>query len=205
MSIRARLADERGFTLAEQLVAMTVAVLVLGVVLLISQLFTTNAHTSGKLTQIEDESRRVMTQLVRAVRDAPTPTGARSPIAVVRSGDLIFAGRSAAGADIWLRYCVGGTNNDTLVRGETPRLSATLTDPGTVCPTASTGGWTYGKVFTPRQSHGGLVSASLFTCDPSCTANPVRSVAVRLERRAPGNRTGVLTSAVSPRNFYVAS
>ena len=78
--MRARAREESGHTLVELLVTMVLSVLMLGVVLLIGDLFLANSTANSKLTQAEDDSRRVMSQMVRTVRDAPQPASGTGPI-----------------------------------------------------------------------------------------------------------------------------
>jgi len=199
--VRAALRREDGHTLIELLVTMTLAVLVLGVVLLIGQLFTTHSGSVNKLTQVEDDSRSQMSRMVRLIRDAPQRATATNPIAIARTHDLIIAGTSSAGAPIWVRFCTSGASNQILRLGTMTRTTTSPTDPGAACPAGVSGGWTYGTLV----SSGLLTPDSLFTyvCAGSggCTTAKINQLTVRLERSTQSTRSVVLTSAVSPRNF----
>jgi hypothetical protein len=195
-ALRRRLEDESGHTMPELVVTMALGVLMLGVVLLIAEMFTNSSGANNRLTQIEDDSRSVMADVVRTIRDAPQPATSTSPIAIARSHDVVIAGRSNSG-NVWIRYCVGG---GALVMGTTPRTTAMPADPGVTCPTSSGGVWSYGQIVPT----GVLNATQLFTyaCTSSCSsAGAVRSVSVRLDRAVTSTRSVVLTSAVSPRNL----
>lgn len=199
--MRARLQREDGHTLVELLVVMALAPLVLGVVLLIGQLFTTGAIGVDKLTQIEDDSRTQMSRIVRLVRDAPQRAAATSPIAIARTHDFIFAGTSSTGAPIWVRICTGGSSNQTLRMATMARTTASPSDPGASCPAGVSGGWTYGTLVPDGLLNpNSLVS---YTCAGTggCTTAKINRLTLRLERRAHGTRSVVLTSAVTPRNL----
>jgi type II secretory pathway pseudopilin PulG len=199
-ALRRRLRNESGHTLIELLVVMTLAVLVLGIVLLIGQLFMADSTATGKLTQAEDDSRAQMARIVRTIRDAPQPAASTSPIAIARTHDLILAGTSSAGTATWVRYCVGGTNGDALVYGTTARTTSSVTDPGTTCPTSNSGAWSFVTLVAKNLKN--VNSLFMYSCTTTCSsAAAVRSVSIRLERGLQTGRSVVLTSAVSPRNL----
>lgn len=194
--------EDGGFTMIELVVAMALAIGALIAILNFGDAFTSQASNANKLVQAEDDSRRIMTEMVRRVRDAPLPAGATAPATpFVRIGahDIVVSGTTFAGTPGWIRYCTG-TGSDGAVDGalRIGTLAGAYVDPGTPCTGAPASGWTYGTLV----ASGVLGAGTLFqfTCPTTCTPQNVTSMAVRLQRSTNGGRSIVLRSAVTPRN-----
>ncbi len=207
-SLRRGLRDERGMTLVEQLITMTISIVVLFSVLQVADVFTAGSAASNKRTDAEDRMRGEMGVFVRTLREAPpvnaaAATGSITPIIAARAADIVF--RSPREATGWLRYCTGpapgsATGNGALRVGT---LSGTYVDPGTSCPDGVSGAWTYGTVATGLQETESLFAydvcpnVATVACDPAT----VGTVTMRIAMEHGVGRVLRLTSAVTPRNL----
>jgi hypothetical protein len=204
----AALRREDGTTLVEVLVTAALAVATLLAVLMIADLMVSQSAAGRDKTGGEEAARKGIATLVSDARDAPPATGTTTPFVVTAPHDLILAARPASGSGpAWVRYCVGGTDGSGTATSPGALRIGTLTgafvDPGSSCPAAGTGGWTYTTVITGGVRNPG----SLFTYDVQQAiaggrydATKVGAVTITLTVDAGQNRTTSLVSAVAPRN-----
>ena len=202
------LRDERGMTLVEQLITMTISIVVLFSVLQVADVFTAGSAASNKRTEAEDRMRGEMGRFVRDLREAPpvntgAAPGSITPIIAARAGDIVF--RSPREATGWIRYCTGPAPGATTGNGalRVGTLSGTYVDPGTSCPDGVSGAWTYGTVATGLQEAPSLFAydacpnVATVVCDPATVA----TVTMRIAMEHGVGRVLRLTSAVTPRNL----
>jgi type II secretory pathway pseudopilin PulG len=205
--LRRGLHDERGMTLVEQLITMTISIVVLFSVLQVADAFSSGSAASNKRTDAEDRMRTEMGTFVRNLRQAPpvnaaAAAGSITPLIATRAGDIIF--RSPREATGWIRYCTGpaaGSTTGTALRVGT--LSGTYVDPGTSCPDGISGAWTYGTVATGLRE-----TESLFAYDAcpdvatvACAPATVGTITMRIAMEHGEGRILRLTSSVTPRNL----
>ncbi len=144
--------DERGFTLVEVLVAMSLFTIVLMAVLTTFDNFGDNQRKTTQRAEAQDTARTAIDRLARDMRNA---VSAGSPVAesVERAApdDLIFqtVGRATANANnlrgnIRVRYCLNAADptNARLVRQQQVFAGAPTAMPtGAACPGPTTDGW----------------------------------------------------------------
>lgn len=195
--------DEGGFTLVELLVTMTLALVVLFAVLQGADIFRSTSEASTRRADTQEQLRRTLRTMVSELRQAPTPSGATSPLvspsgAFMSSTDLVVNTRQG-----WTRYCAGGTGQTTLY------VSRTSTPPSGVC---GSGGAVVvvrdllrdaGRLFTYTARadflSNGCAAAATAPCLPPATE--VRGLGIRLAiAPSAGSTPLVTTSAVSFRN-----
>ncbi|MTD42979.1 hypothetical protein GKE82_01320 [Conexibacter sp. W3-3-2] len=210
--MRARLRDERGLTLVELLVGMTLGILVLGAVLTGFERFAGAQQTASEATAAQDTARAQVRATVAELREARVATGQIGPIPAgwtVTRSDLVFATYVPSGATSvpgWVRYCTltSGTTS-SLVRAS--RAGDTWVAPGACAATGGTGGWTHQVVLRDLlQQPGQLFDYASDACvGATClpAAADVRAVGIRVAvaRRVGSTGLGtVVRGAVSFRN-----
>jgi prepilin-type N-terminal cleavage/methylation domain-containing protein len=106
--------SERGFTLVELLVAMTLMLVVLSATLTSFNAFSNNVDRNAKFNDQQDQARTILDQIVRQTRNLANPTtgtpGApASTIAFADEGRLVF--QTTDPQKQWVSYCLntGGT------------------------------------------------------------------------------------------------
>lgn len=177
----ATLRDERGFSLPELMIAMTIGLLIAMTMLTVFEAFDRGIDTNSKLTDAEDNGRRDVSTMVRILRDAgaPSPTTGGTANAVIRATDndvvvrsTSWPGESAtsSGTNIQ-RLCLDTTTKTVWFDG---RRSTSMgpEDPGTSCPSTAAG-WEHSAVATKVANSAEL---PLFRIG----ASPVRSISIRL-------------------------
>jgi prepilin-type N-terminal cleavage/methylation domain-containing protein len=146
--------DERGFTLVELLVAMTVGLIVSFAALTVFDGFNRGVAANSRLTDAQDSARRQVAQMVGILRDAgaPAPKAAAQPATIVSAAanDVVFRstswpGENATGTALGTyhtqRLCLDVATRTVWFDGI--RAGAVgPTTPGSACPSAATG-WTH--------------------------------------------------------------
>lgn len=206
--LRRGLHDERGMSLVELLITMTISIVILFSVLQVADVFSAGSTASNKRTDAEDRMRTEMGTFVRNLRQAPpvnaaAAPGSITPLIAARSGDIVF--RSPREATGWIRYCTGPAPGSTTGSGalRVGTLSGTYVDPGTSCPDGVSGAWNYGTIAT-----GLAETQSLFAYDAcpdvatvACAPATVGAITMRIAMEHGEGRVLRLTSAVTPRNL----
>lgn len=208
------LRDERGFTLVEILVTMTLAMIVLFAILSASELFGKSATTISTATEAQDAARTNVRSMVASLRQARFAPGQTSPIPAAWTpsrSDLTIAayvptaaGGTAAG---WMRYCAATSGTQSsLVAGV--RVGDAYQAPGTCSATDTSNGWTHAVVVDRNLQNPGALfdfsssSCSGATCLPAGPA--VQAVGIQLaigsSRESTGTTKSVVRDAVSFRN-----
>ena len=217
MSARLAAADERGFTLIEMLVTMTLAVMVLFAILGAFEVFSTSAAVTDKATAAQDAARANVRNLVIIMRQGRVATGQTTPIPVgtpTRSDLVVAAYVSSAtspapGAVMgWVRYCAATTGSQSsLIVGV--RAGDGYLAPGTCSASDTTNGWSHAVALNGTlQNPTRLFDYTTSTCTGAACPLPagpaVQTVGIRL---AVGTKPGadetfnsVVRDAVSFRN-----
>jgi prepilin-type N-terminal cleavage/methylation domain-containing protein len=141
-----RLGDQRGLTLIELLVAMTITTIVMGVVVFILTIFLNDSRYDTFRDQAQSDARLAVDRLSHDLRSAASTT-ASTPglLTVAASYELAFqtvqptgtAPAGNAGNQMWVRYCLNGATN-TLWRQTTTPSNTTSSVPDTTnCPSTS--------------------------------------------------------------------
>jgi prepilin-type N-terminal cleavage/methylation domain-containing protein len=149
-----RLGDERGFTLVELLVAMTIGMIVSFAVLGVFDGFNRGVASNSRLTDAQDSARREVSQMVAVLRVAGAPaskTAAQvSMIVSAAANDVVFRSTSwpgenstgtAAGTYHTQRLCLD-TATKTVWFDAIRAGAAGTTAPGSACPSTAAG-WTH--------------------------------------------------------------
>lgn len=152
-----RLADERGMTLAEMLVAMVISLAGFGLVMGSVEMFMHDAGTIQRQNEAQDTARTTMDRLAVGLRNAITAGSSSSSAAVERASgtDLVYQQvdplPAASSANVRkamrVRYCLNTANSaDEALYIQTQRWT-TATAPavpaGPECPAA---GWDEGRI-----------------------------------------------------------
>lgn len=177
--------DERGFTLIEILVAMTIGLLIAFSALTAFDSFGRGASSNNRLTDAEDNGRRDVASMVRILRDAgsPAPVSGTIPPTVIRAAgnDLVFVSTSwpnesatSTGGINTERLCLDTSAKTIWFQGK--RGDAGASDPGASCPSASSG-WTTIPISRNVANTNALPVFRL-------GASPVRSVGISLRTDA---------------------
>ncbi|MGI9096908.1 MAG: PulJ/GspJ family protein [Solirubrobacteraceae bacterium] len=146
--------DERGFTLVELLVAMTIGLIVSFAALSVFDGFNRGIASNHRLTDAQDSARREVAQMVGILRDsgAPAPKAAAQPLSIVSAAanDVVFRSVSwpgesttgtTAGTYHTQRLCLDAAAKTVWFDGIRAGASGPTT-PGSACPSAATG-WTH--------------------------------------------------------------
>lgn len=146
-----RLADERGVTLTELLVAMTIALAGFGMVLTVVEVFLRDSAAAQRTNEAQDLARSTIDRLAVDVRNAIAAPGL-APAVVERTGpyDLVFqtvdprrvAGGSNTINAMRVRYCLGGSSSNGILYLQSQRWTTATAPPigdTTACP--GTTGW----------------------------------------------------------------
>lgn len=175
------LRDERGFTLPELLIAMTIGLLMMFAMLTVFETFDRGIASNSALTDAEDSGRRDVAEMVRILRDAgePAPTTGNSNATLISAGDndVVFRstswpGESATGTGTNIqRLCLDTATKTVWFDGRRASVAGP-DDPGTSCPSTATG-WTHSPIATNVANTAAL---PLFRIG----ASPVRSIAITL-------------------------
>lgn len=189
--MNARVRDDRGFTLIEMLVVMTMATTLLLVLLQGFDTFSRSASTATGATEAQNDARTAVSEMVSTMRQAridTTATPAVTPVAAVpTTTDVTIAAWGGSNGDVpgFVRYCTTGTGT-TLQRGWVASSSAT--PPAGTCG-ASTGGWTFGRVLR------GTLQAGQPVFTFQCGASACTSLAAATAATGIGIRLAVNTSS----------
>jgi prepilin-type N-terminal cleavage/methylation domain-containing protein len=153
--------DDRGFTLVEVLVAMTLMVVVLGAVLTTFNRFQDKAKLNEQRNDAQENARRSTARLARELRNAVS-NGSPSSQSVERANpfDLVFMTNGQTGASasnptglIRMRYCLDATDtaNARLWR-QTQSFAAAPTGipANATCPGPAGDGWATTNVVADR-------------------------------------------------------
>ncbi|MDP9384533.1 MAG: hypothetical protein M3P50_04760 [Actinomycetota bacterium] len=212
-----RLADERGMTLAEVLVAMVISLAGFGLVLGSVEMFVRDAGTIQRQNEAQDTARTTMDRLAVGLRNAITGGTSSSSAAVERAvaADLIYQQVDplpAPASDnkrkaMRVRYCLNADNPaDEILYVQTQRWT-TATPPGvpagTTCPAA---GWDEGRIVARNLTNQiGGQSRPVFTYAPAgwSQLGDISAIETHLvvdvsPGRRPGERS--LTSGTALRN-----
>jgi prepilin-type N-terminal cleavage/methylation domain-containing protein len=215
-----RSAAERGFTLIEVLVAMSISMVVMGCVVAILTVFLNDNRYATLRDDATAHAQTMIDRLSHDLRDAASPTPASAGLlAHAASYDIAFQMVSAKPGSapsgdptnqMWVRYCLDG--NDTLWRQTTAPSSSISTVPDlTACPSTSSP-WLTGSGGKPCcvqlsdvVNEIGGDNRPLFTFGPTGYSglSEIKSVQTSLYvDRNPGHLPGPteLTSAVYLRN-----
>jgi len=214
------LSGERGLTLIEMLVAMTISVIVLTSALLILQVFMRDSNTDTIRDQSQENARQLIDRLSRELRNAATPVNNASPSTVAAgllekatNDDIVFETVAAGGSppsgdvtnEMQVRYCLGASS--TLWRQSTAASSTYTAVPDTTsCPSTSTA-WTTTSAGAPCcvELAGVTNTGPVFQYGPTGwkTIDQIKQVGIDLYVDAsPGSAPGPteLTSAIYLRN-----
>lgn len=213
--IRRALRDDRGFTLIEVMVTVTLSLVVLFAILGASEIFGKSATTIDRSTGAQDSARTTMRTMVATMRQARFAPSQTSPVpstwAPSRS-DLTFAAyvpstdgtTTVAG---WVRYCAVTTGTQSsLIAGA--RIGDAYMAPGPCSATDTTNGWSHatmlnGTLQGPAQlfdfTSAACTGAACLPAGPEVRAVGIR-IGVGTSRVAVGTHNSVVRDAVSFRN-----
>lgn len=207
--------DERGFTLVEVMVTMSLATIVLLATLGASEIFSTSAKSIDRSTAAQDSARTTVRSMVATLRQGRFAPGQDSPIPAAWTpsrtdltlATYVDAAGGTATAPGWVRYCAASTGTrSSLIMGV--RTGDAYAAPGACSATDGTNGWTH-KVVLDRTL---LTAARLFDfTSSSCSgaaclpaAADVQAVGIRVavgtSREVDGTFNSVVRDAVSFRN-----
>lgn len=212
--------DQRGFTLVELLVAMTISLIVMASAATILTVILNDSRTDTTRDTAQADAQTMVDRLSRELRSASASSaGAAGVFAKATPYDVAFQTVNAAPGSapsgnaanqIWVRYCLDG--HDTLWRQSTTPASTSATVPDTsACPSTS-GAWVNGsgspcciELSDVTNEVGGDTTRPLFTFGPSGWADTsqINSVQVNLYvDQNPGHLPGPteLTSGIYLRN-----
>lgn len=223
MTVAARAGDDEGSSLAELLIAMALAMIVLFAILQVVDVLPKASKAGSDRVQAQETARTSVRHLVQRLREGRRPAGQTTPLASAHTPtrqDLVLAayvagsGNPAPGStEGWLRYCVSGDGRSLLVG---VLATSAYAAPGTCATSTTTNGWSYGplvdRTLVDRTtvfdySSGSCVagrtvgSATAAACSP--TAAAINAVGVRIAvARDPESTTGsaVVRDAVTLRN-----
>lgn len=206
-------ADERGFTLIEMLVTMSLALVVLFAILGASEIFSRSAGIADKTAGAQDSARATVRSMVHVLRQGrtPLPSGQTTPIAgaPTRSDLVVAAYVTAGGSEVagWVRYCATGGAQPSLVKGI--RVGDAYLPAGACSVSDTTNGWQH-TVMLDRtlQDASRLFDFTTSTCTGAdCTApvvTDIQSVGIRVavgtSPQASATHNSVVRDAVSFRN-----
>lgn len=214
--------DQRGYTLVEVLVAMVMSVIVLGATLSILTSLLNDSRSSSLRDGEQADAQTMVDRLSRELRSASAPsTGSAGLLAKATSYDIEFEtvdgtpGSAPAGNStnqIWVRYCLDGSN--TLWRQSTSPayVSTTSAVPDTsACPSTSAAWVTAAsqpccvELNDVTNEIGGDTTRPLFTFGPSgwTSSSQINSIELDLYvDKNPGRQPGAteLTSGIYLRN-----
>ena len=217
------MADDRGFTLVELLVAMLMTTVVMAAVVLLFTSFIDNNRLDNFREDAQYNAQTMVDRMSREIRNAAAPSTGASTIQKAGSYDILFQEVSATGTgstanasnDMWVRYCLD--SNSTLWRQTTPTSSTTTSLPDTsACPstnsawvTTSSGSPCCQQLNDITNEVGGDTTRPVFTYGPSGypSTSQITSVQVALYvDRNTGNLPGTtaLTSGIYLRNALQA-
>jgi prepilin-type N-terminal cleavage/methylation domain-containing protein len=107
--------DERGFTLPELLIAMTVMVIVLLATLAVFDGTQRNQARNNAQNDAVERSRVTIDQVARQLRNLANPTSAGTTIQTAQSYDTIF--QTSDPSKTWVRYCLNTTGSGASTTG----------------------------------------------------------------------------------------
>lgn len=210
------MSDQRGFTLVEMMVAMTISLIVMGAAVLVFTTFIKDNRYDGFRDEAQANAQVMVDRLSRDLRSAASPSsGSAGLLQQALPYDLVFQTVSAGqatgnpGNQMWVRYCLDA--NHTLWR-QTSLASTTSPMPDTsACPSTS-GSWATSsgapccvELNDVTNGVGPDPTQYLFTYGPPgwTSASQVKQVQVTLfVDRNPGQPPGptVVTSGIYLRN-----
>lgn len=146
--------EERGFTLIELMISITLMTLVIGTTLTAFGAFDTNSQRNQTQNDEQNAARIALDQLARDLRNAaapswdPTAKTSTQAITTATASDLVFQAVDSTGASggsnvrhsMWVRYCLDRTipANQKLWKQTLTWTSATQAAPSSsVCPDTS--------------------------------------------------------------------
>jgi prepilin-type N-terminal cleavage/methylation domain-containing protein len=140
-----RLGDQRGITLIELLVAMTITTIVMGAVFFILNIFLTDSRYDTLRDQAQSDARSLVDRMSHELRSAASTT-ASTPGLLAEAGtdDLAFQAVQPTGSynsgypsnQNWVRYCLNGATNTLWRQSTTPSQTGSLPDTSN-CPSTS--------------------------------------------------------------------
>jgi type IV pilus assembly protein PilW len=141
-SIRSRLGRQRGFTLIELMIALLIALFLIGGLLTLVQAMKSTSISQSGMSQLQDNERMAMTLMTDVIQSTgyfPNPAGPGGQTAASSfpvSGAFTFAGQALVGAgsftdaapgnSISVRYLTSGTDNIINCTGGTSTVAATF-------------------------------------------------------------------------------
>ena len=141
-SIRSRLDRQRGFTLIELMIALLIALFLIGGLLTLVQAMKSTSISQSGMSQLQDNERMAMTLMTDVIQSTgyfPNPAGPGGNTAASSfpvSGAFTFAGQALVGAgsftdaapgnSISVRYLTSGTDNIINCTGSTSSVAATF-------------------------------------------------------------------------------
>jgi type II secretory pathway pseudopilin PulG len=158
-----RLRSDAGFTLVELLAAMAISIVVLLATLTTLDTFSRNASEQTRITDANDQVRKVMDRIVSDLRQAAT-------IEVAGADDLVYTVSDSPTQTRRERICLDASSYLWRATVTTASAPTTPIPAGTSCPTAGSGAF---KVTDLKSAN--TTSNPLFRYD-SATASNVRSV-----------------------------
>lgn len=209
--------DDRGLTLVELLVTMTLALVVLLGVLSAGDALLSGTSKVDRRADVQDQARRALADVIGQLRDARPIAGTSSPLVtgtpLPSRSSIVFSARLANGdapgtVTGWVRVCATATTGRAAVLiGR--RLDASYADPGSCDATNTVNGWSYGRLLVRDITDGGRLfdfasdSCVGASCTPSSavTAAAVRTIGVNLSiDPGHGNTVYTLRGAATIRN-----
>jgi prepilin-type N-terminal cleavage/methylation domain-containing protein len=211
--------DERGFTLVEVLVSMSLAMVLLFAILGASDVFNKSVSVADKATGAQDSARATVRGMVTVLRQGRVATGQTTPLpnVTLTRSDLVAATWFPSATELtpgtgtqagWVRYCAytNGTQS-SLIEGV--RVGDVYAAPGACTAADTTNGWRHAVVLNGTlQDPTRLFDYSTSACTGGSCALPagpaVQSVGVRVAvATSPGataTYNSVVRDAVSFRN-----
>jgi type IV pilus assembly protein PilW len=141
-SIRSRLGRQRGFTLIELMIALLIALFLIGGLLTLVQAMKASSTSQSGMSQLQDNERMAMTLMTDVIQSTgyfPNPAGPGGNTAASSfpvSGAFTFAGQALVGTgsftdappgnSISVRYLTSGTDNIINCTGSTSSVAATF-------------------------------------------------------------------------------
>jgi type II secretory pathway pseudopilin PulG len=140
------LRDERGMTLTELVVAVTVMMLVIGSTLAVLETFVKRSHRNNVQNDAQEKARMAVDRLTRQLRNLAKPTTA-NVLSIDKAGDYDLVFQTVDPQKRRVRYCLDDANSaNAVLYMQAQAFPTTAGDPGlpstSACPApTSTSGW----------------------------------------------------------------